>query len=157
MESLKEILESHPFCAGLEQRYVDAIFGCSSNTRFDAGDLIFREQSRADDCYIIREGEVSLEVTIPEAGRFTIQKIKAGEILGWSWLIPPYKWQFDARAITPVRAIILDGKCIHNKIKQDKSFGEALLHRFLDVILSRLQATRKRLVEIVKEQRKDTT
>lgn len=148
MRTLETILAEHPFFAGLEPRYVQIIAGCASNVAFGEGHIIFREGEEANRFYLIREGRVALEVHAAGVGTITIQTLDAGDILGWSWLVPPYRWHFDARAIEPTRAIALDGECLRRKCDEDHDMGYELLKRFAEIITQRLQATRLQLLDV---------
>ena len=148
MRTLEPYLAEHPFLKGLDQRFLKILVGCASNVRFDAGQFIFREGSEANNFYIIRHGKVSVEVFAAGRGSLTIQTIGEGDILGWSWLVPPYNWRFDARAIELTRAIALDGKCLREKCEQDHDLGYELLKRFSHIITQRLEATRLQLLDV---------
>ena len=148
METLEPILAEHPFLKGLESRHLQLIVGCASNVRFDAGQFIFREGEEANQFYIIRKGKVALDVHSPERGSVIIDTLGDGEVLGWSWLIPPYHWRFDAHAVELTRAIALDGKCLRNKCEEDHGLGYELLKRFAHIIEQRLQATRLQLLDV---------
>ena len=115
---------------------------------FETGNYIFREGENADNFYLIREGKVALETNVPGQGAVTVQTLSKGEVLGWSWLVPPFRWSFDARAIEPTRAIALDGKCLRDKCEADPRLGFELLKRFAGVIVSRLQAARMQTLDI---------
>src|SRR5690349_1140035 len=99
MQTLENILSEHPFFQGLAPGYLELVLGCSSNVRFAPGEFIFREEEEADQFYLLRHGRVALEVFAPDRGTLTIQTLTEGDILGWSWLIPPHRWRFDARAL----------------------------------------------------------
>lgn len=148
METLEPILAEHPFFKGLDRHYIELIVGCSSNVRFDAGKSVFRAGEEANEFYLVRHGKVALEVYVPGQGPITIETVGEGEILGWSWLIPPYHWRFDARAVDLTRAIALDGKCLRNKCEKDHDLGYELLKRFADIIVQRLEATRLQLLDV---------
>jgi len=77
-----------------------------------------------------------------------IETLEEGDILGWSWLIPPYLWRFDARIVEPTRAIALDGKCLRMKCDENHDLGYELLKRFAHIVTQRLQATRLQLLDI---------
>jgi len=124
------------------------IVGCAANVRFEAGEYIFREGEDANQFYIIRHGKVALELFTPERGVLTIQTLGAGDVLGWSWLFPPYRWRFDARALELTRAIALDGTCLRNKCDEDHNLGYELVKRFAQIIIERLQATRLQLLDV---------
>lgn len=148
METLEPILAEHPFFKGLDRHYIELIVGCSSNVRFDAGKSVFRTGEEANEFYLVRHGKVALEVYAPGQGPITIETVGEGEILGWSWLIPPYRWRFDARAVDLTRAIALDGKCLRDKCEKDHDLGYELLKRFADIIVRRLEATRLQLLDV---------
>lgn len=148
MENLERILEEHPFFRGLNSKYIQLIVGCASNVRFDVGAFLFREGEEANQFYIVRPGKVALEIFVPERGPITIETVGEGQILGWSWLIPPHYWHFNARAVELTRAIALDGKCLRNKCEEDHDLGYELLKRFAHIVEMRLQATRLQLLDV---------
>jgi CRP-like cAMP-binding protein len=122
VETLEPLLAEQPIFRDLAPGDLQLLTGCAKNVRFEAGQVIFREGADADQFYLIREGRVALEVFTPR-GPAPIQTISAGDALGWSWLIPPYKWRFDARAIETTRAFALDGKCLRGKCDGDPRLG----------------------------------
>jgi len=148
METLKRILLEHPFVQDLPERYLDLLEGCASNVRFEPGEVIFREGGEANHFYLVREGKVAVEIYAAERGSITIMTVDKGEALGWSWLFPPYRWQFDARAVEVTRAIALDGKCLREKCEKDHDLGYELMKRFAQVVEQRLQATRLQLLNV---------
>ena len=150
METLEPILAQHPFLKGLEPNYLKLIVGCASNVRFNAGEYLFHEDEEANQFYMIRQGKVAVEIHAAERGSITVQTIGEGEVLGWSWLIPPYRWRFDARALELTRAIALDGKCLRTKSEKDHNLGYELLKRFSNIIVERLEATRLQLLDVYK-------
>jgi CRP/FNR family cyclic AMP-dependent transcriptional regulator len=148
MRTLEGVLAKHPFFSGLDPRYLETAAGCASNVRFNVGDFIFKQGDEADHFYLIREGKVSLEVFAAGPGSLTVQTLTGGDILGWSWLVPPYKSMFDARAAEMTLAIVLDGKCLRDKCETDHELGYELLKRVTRVLGQGLDATRVRLVDI---------
>ena len=148
METLQNLLAEHPFAQGLEERHLALLTGCASNVRFDTGQVIFREGEEANQFYLVREGNLAVELHAAERGPIAVLTVGAGEVLGWSWLVPPYRWQFDARALQPTRAIALDGKCLRAKAEQDHDLGYELLKRVAHIMEERLQATRLQLLNV---------
>lgn len=148
MKTLENIIKQHPFFEGLEPRYLEFIAGCAKNVRFDAGEFIFREGQEANDFYLVRHGNVSLDVFVPAKGPVSLQTIGEDDVLGWSWLFPPYRWHFDARALTLVRALAFDGACLRAKCDQDHDLGYELMQRFAHIINQRLQATRLQILDV---------
>jgi CRP-like cAMP-binding protein len=147
-ESLERILAAHPFFKGMEPIYHQLFVDCASNVRFEAGEYIFREGEVANQFYLIRHGRVAVEVSTPERGSVIIQSLGEGDVLGWSWMMPPYRWHFDARAVELTRAIALDGRCLRERSEEDHDLGFQLMRRAAQVMEERFQATRLQLLDI---------
>lgn len=148
MDTLSRVLRDHPFFRGLSEEFLDLLAGCATNVRLDARETVFREGDEANHFYLIREGKVAVQMDAPGRGPITVQTLGEGDILGWSWLVPPYRWRFDARTVEPVRMIALDGKCLRAKCEADHDLGFELLKRFSQIMAQRLQATRHQVWEI---------
>ncbi len=148
METLEPILAQHPFFEGLEPAYLQLLTGCAANVKFQAGAYLFRTGEEAHYFYLIRQGKVALEIYAPQHPPIMIETVEKGEILGWSWLIPPYHWHFDARAIEPIRALAMDGKCLRVKCEENHDLGYELLKRFTNIMDQRLQATRLQILDV---------
>jgi CRP/FNR family transcriptional regulator, cyclic AMP receptor protein len=148
METLQRILAEHPFAQGLNDRLLELLVGCASNVRFEAGQVVFKEGEEANQFYLVRQGKMSVEIYAAERGTVNVLTIGDGEVLGWSWLISPYHWRFDARALEPTRAIALDGKCLREKSERDHELGYELLKRVAHIMEERLEATRLQLLNL---------
>jgi CRP-like cAMP-binding protein len=148
VKRLEEVLADVPFLAGLGRSELELLAGCARNVHFDDGDVLFREGEPADTFYVVRQGSVALEIHAPTRGGMTIETIDAGDVIGWSWLFPPYRWHFDARALTGVRATAFDGECLRGKCETDPALGYDLMKRFAQVLIERLQWTRLRLLDV---------
>ncbi len=148
MQTLEPVLAEQPFLKDLEPRYLHLLTGCASNVRFNAGDYILHEGEEANTFYIIRHGKVALETFAHNRGALIIQTLDEGDVLGWSWLFPPYRWHFSARALELTRMIALDGRCLREKCEADHDLGYELLKRFSNVVMERLQATRLQLLDM---------
>jgi CRP/FNR family transcriptional regulator, cyclic AMP receptor protein len=148
METLERIIAEHPFFAGLAAHYTDLLTGCASNVRFDAGTYIFKEGEEANEFYLIRGGKVAIEVFAPQRKPITLATVGEGEILGWSWLVPPYQQRFHGRAVVPVRAIALNGKCLRIKCEQNHDLGYEMLKRFAGNMEHRLESTLFQLLDV---------
>jgi CRP-like cAMP-binding protein len=148
VQQLAEVLTTVPFFDGLGPEALETIAGCAQNVHFDAGEQLFREGDPADTFYVVRHGSVALETFVPARGALTIETIESGEVIGWSWLFEPYRWHFDARALTTVRATAFDGACLRGKCDADPALGYVLMSRFAQVLIERLQWTRLRLLDL---------
>jgi CRP/FNR family transcriptional regulator, cyclic AMP receptor protein len=146
--TLEPLLRDHPFLSGLEPEYLALLAGCASNVRFNEGSFLFREGDAADQCFLIREGKIALEIAAPGRGSIIVQTLAAGDVTGFSWLLEPHRWQFDGRVVEPVRAIALDGICLRGKCAADPRLGFELVQRFARLAIQRLQATRLRLLDV---------
>jgi CRP/FNR family transcriptional regulator, cyclic AMP receptor protein len=147
-ENLSTTLRQHPFLADLPEDHMATLVGCASNVRFNDGDYLIKEGEVADKLYLVRTGRVALEIDLNERGWLRVQTIGPGEILGWSWLVSPFKWHFSGCAVTEVRAFALDGKCLRLKCEQDHEFGYEMLKRLSQVMQSRFEATRLQLIDV---------
>jgi CRP/FNR family transcriptional regulator, cyclic AMP receptor protein len=148
MQTIEELLSSHPFFAGLDADAMRLISGCASNVHFGAGEFIFGEGEEASRFYVIRHGRVALEIHSPARGPLVIDSMDPGDVLGWSWLVAPYRNFCDARAVTPVSATALDGACLRGKCEATPELGYQLLKRVAAVMYQRLQSTRIRLLDL---------
>lgn len=148
MHTLDEVIASSPVFAGMAHDDLALIAGCAQNVGFEEGQLLFREGQPADVFYLVRKGRVALEVHTPERGGLIVDSADPGEVVGWSWLFPPYRWHFDARAADEVRAIAFDGECLRGKCDEDTRLGYELMQRFGRVMIDRLQNTQLRLLDV---------
>lgn len=145
---LENLLHDVPFFDGLAPAELTLIAGCGRNVHFAANESLFREGDEANTFYVVRHGSVALETFVSTRGPVVIETIEAGEVIGWSWLFAPYRWHFDARALTGVRATGFDGACLLQKCDQDPELGYDLMARFAQVLIERLQWTRLRLLDV---------
>ena len=148
MESLERIISEHPFFAGLDKAYLELISGCAANVRFDAGQYLFKEGEEASQFFLLRSGRVALEIHAPQRRPIMVSASEEGDVIGWSWLLPPYIWKFHARATETTRAFALDGKCLRGKCEANHDLGYELLKRFAHLIEERLEHTRMQLLDL---------
>jgi len=148
MRTLAEYLPEHPFFAGLDAAAMELVVGCAQNVHFNEGDVLFRAGTPANTFYVIRHGRVALEVHDPQRRTMVVATLGDGEVAGWSWLVPPYQWVFDGRAVSSVSAVALDGACLRGKCDRDPALGYALMQRVAHVMYERLQDARMRLLDL---------
>jgi CRP/FNR family cyclic AMP-dependent transcriptional regulator len=140
---LREIAE-HPFLRDLSEKYLSVLADCAMRAHFATDEQIFREGHPANRFYLVKHGKIALERT-SELGRNTIQVIGANEVLGWSWLFPPFYWHFDARALEPTEAVFFYGTRLRELCEEDHDLGYELMKRTCAVVTSRLMAARQDL------------
>ncbi len=147
-ENLTDILNQHPFLNGMSDEHMKTLVGCATNVRFPEGSSLIREGELANKFFLIRTGRVALEMDVSGKGPLRIQTTGPGEVLGWSWLISPYRWHFGGTAVMDTRAIALDADCLRNKCETDAEFGYDMLKRLALVMERRLEATRLQLLDM---------
>jgi CRP/FNR family cyclic AMP-dependent transcriptional regulator len=149
-QTLEPLLRGHKFFAGLGPAHLSLIVGCAANEVFPADSFLFREGEPAQTFYLIREGKVALEIAAPGRGpdALVIQTLGEGDVVGFSWLIEPHRWEFDGRAVEQVRAVRMDGTCLRGKCEVDPRLGYELMRRFAGLTANRLQATRLQLLDV---------
>lgn len=147
MESLDFILSNHPLLKGLDSCHMDLLVSFSSMVTFQPGEFIFRQGEEANSFYLIYQGKVDVEAFSTARGPLVIQRLGNGGVLGWSWLMPPYHWRFDARSVEVTTAIALDTKRLRATMEDDHDLGYELVKRFLLVLAQRLEAARLQLME----------
>jgi CRP/FNR family transcriptional regulator, cyclic AMP receptor protein len=148
MKTMDVLVGEVPALANLQLAHRELIAGCAKTAHFESGEYLFREGDAADLFFAIRHGSVALEIHVPAREAVIIETLHEGDLLGWSWLFPPYRWAFDARAVESVSAVAFDGACLRGKCDADHDLGYELMRRIAQVIIERLQATRLRLLDV---------
>lgn len=115
---------------------------------FRAGEYLMREGDPADAFYVVRSGAVALQTSVPQRGALTIETLQEGDLIGWSWLFPPYTTAFDACALETTHTLVFDGACLRAKFDADPALGYALLSLFARVVVQRLQNARFQLLDV---------
>ena len=156
MKTLEALLAEHPFFEGLESKYLQIIADCATNVVFQEGEQIFTEGDDANSFYVIRQGKVALEIFVRRRGPVNFLSVEDGDVVGWSWMFPPYKWHFDARAMELTRAAAFDARCLRGKLDEDPQLGFELMKRFASVMLDRLNISRLQLLDIYGKNHKNT-
>lgn len=151
METAYDLLASQPFLDGLNSKQIDKLSYWSKRSVFRAGSRLFDEGGRADRFWLIKEGHVTIDSRGPEEGdgaRMVVDTLGPGAVLGWSWLFPPYRWHFGASAVETTLATELDAPGVRELCQRDPELGYLLVTRFMAVVVDRLQATRRRVLDL---------
>lgn len=143
---LATLIGEHPFLKGLKPQHLKILTDCAMFSEFKEDQLIFSEGDPANRFYLILEGSVALESHVRDSGTVPIETVGAGDVLGWSWLFPSYHWHFDARALEDTKAIFFYGTRLREHCEQDHDLGYDLMKRTAEVVIRRLQATRRQLL-----------
>lgn len=148
MQDLEQAIRAHPFARGMADRYVKIFTGCARTTTFSNGAFLFREGENADTFYWLTAGTVAMELHAPPRGAIRIDTRVAGDALGWSWIVEPYRWFCDARAIGEVQALAFNGVCLRGQLDEDAELARELYRRFVPLIYRSLHATQLQLVDV---------
>lgn len=148
IQTLEAVVQEHPFFSDLSEAQLKFISSSAKTVEFPERHYVFREGDPANEFYAICDGLVSVEVLIPGPGATTVQTVGKGEVLGWSWVAPPYRWHFNARTLQKTRALVFDAVSLRFKCEEDHELGYEILRRFSNVIAARLDATRLQLVDL---------
>jgi CRP/FNR family cyclic AMP-dependent transcriptional regulator len=143
---LETAIAQHPFLEGLSAKHLKILAEVAMFKEFPEGQLIFSEGDPANRFYLIQKGRVAVESHGRDANTAPIQTIGAGDVLGWSWLFPPYHWHFDARALELTKALFFYGTRLREACEEDHDLGYELMKRTAAVVIKRLQATRRELL-----------
>jgi CRP-like cAMP-binding protein len=147
MQTLDHLIRSHPFWRGLDLRYFHLLKEWAALVKFGANEPIFHAGTDAEFFYLIHTGRVSLETFVPGQGAVTIETLASGQVLGWSWLSSPYRWHLSAHSIEITEAVAFSADGLRRYAEENHDFGYELTRRVSQVMLQRLQATRRNLVE----------
>lgn len=145
--SVRAQVAAHPFLIGMSEHHIKLLADCAMETHFEPGQWIFREGESANRFYLIEEGEVALESSALGDQPVTIETIASGDLLGWSWLFPPYVWHFGARCLKRTSALFFYGTILREYCEKDHALGYELFRRMSEVMTHRLQAARARLLK----------
>ena len=148
MKKIESLLLAQPFAKGMSIDQVEKIAECASFLELPGGQYIFRQGGTAKEFFFILNGSVEIELFSAVGGPVILEKIGTGSVLGWSWLISPYHWHFDARTVEPVTALRIDAIRLRNIMDQDSKLGYEIQKRFLQIIGERLECERMRLVDL---------
>jgi CRP/FNR family transcriptional regulator, cyclic AMP receptor protein len=146
-QSLEAAIAGHPFLKGLSSEHLKILADSAMFADFSEGQLIFSQRDPANRFYLLKEGHVVLESHVRDSGTVPIQTIGPGDVLGWSWLFPPYHWHFDARALEPTKAIFFYGTRLREHCEQNHDLGYELMKRMTEIVIKRLQATWRQLLD----------
>lgn len=138
----------HPFLAGMNREQLSLLMDCAMVVHFNPGQVIFREGEPANRFYLIESGKVILESSGRSGDPVIIDNVSAGDLLGWSWMFPPYVWHFTARAVEPTEAIFFYGTILREYCERNHSLGYELFKRMSAVMIKRLQRSREKMLAL---------
>jgi CRP-like cAMP-binding protein len=140
-------ISHHAFFAGLPQAFAERLASLATPRELRIGELLFRHGDRADAFFLIEHGLVSIELYAPGRDPVVVEQVGEGDVAGWSWLVPPYLWTFDARAVEHARLIEIDAAALRRRFESEPELGYEVVRRFIPVMARRMASARERLVE----------
>jgi CRP/FNR family cyclic AMP-dependent transcriptional regulator len=147
-ETFMQQIALHPFLRGLPDAYAKRLEGCAFPSHFDAGEQILLEGGPADRFFLLRDGRVSVETPVPGRGQVVVETLGGGQVLGWSWLVPPYRWHFSARALERCQTVAFTADSVIELCEGDPAFGYQIMRRFASVMAERMHADHVRLLNL---------
>lgn len=147
MPTMLDDLRGQAFCAGLPAAAVELLARCAVDQRLRRGEFLFREGEPADRFFLVRRGRVAIEIRTPVRA-VVLDTIEDGDVVGWSWLVPPRRWTFDALAVTDTTALRFDAAGVRAGCEADPRVGYELTLRFVEVMNRRLHSARIRLLDL---------
>ena len=148
-DELAARLAAHPFARDLDAPHVQALAELAGEVQVDAGRFVFRHGRPAETVYLLTAGDVALEVALLGRDPLILQTLHEGDVLGWSWLWPPYEWHLDAHCRTPVSAIAIDAIRLREALVDDPVMGCVVAMRIGGLLVDRLQHARDQLASAV--------
>lgn len=147
MKRIDDILKGHPIFAGLSPNVATLLAGCAKHMRFEAGQFLLQEGEPADWLHLVQHGKVALQAHGPHSV-LTFQTLGEGDLVGVSWLVPPYRWTYDAKTVDTTVTLALDARCLRDKCDADHDIGYEMMQRFMPVLVERLHDTRMQLLDL---------
>lgn len=144
---IEEYLSAEQFFSGLSPEFITFLSGCATERQIESDQLLFRQRERASKFYLIRGGRISIEIPAIMGPTLKVQSLGTGRIVGWSWLIPPYKWNFQARAEVQSKLLEFDGDQVLARCEEEPKFGYEILKRFASLMSERLEAARQSMMD----------
>ncbi len=144
--NIADILAGNPFFHGLNRDHLDFLAHCARYQSVQRNAFVFHEDDSASAFYLVLSGRITVEVPAVEGPPLIVQTLTSGDVVGWSWLIAPYRWNFQGRADADTRLIAFDGALIRARCESDHDFGYRLIRDFAELMSQRLAAAREQLM-----------
>jgi CRP/FNR family transcriptional regulator, cyclic AMP receptor protein len=148
MSSTVEAISTHPFLSGLAAHWLERLAAQGRPVVLQPGQRLFHEHERGNAFWLISEGEVTLDSTVPGGAPVPVDTAGAGTVVGWSWIFPPHQWNFGAVAAECTSAIEFDAAAVRQAMEDDEALGRELSTRFVRVVMDRLHAARQHLPDL---------
>jgi CRP-like cAMP-binding protein len=141
-----EYLSAHDFFSGFSDDSLKFMCERSSTCTIHKGQILFHQGENADKFYVIHSGRIAIQMPAIMGPNLEIQTLGSHQVLGWSWLIAPYKWNFQAIAEEDSELLQFDGAALLARCEQEPTFGYELLKKFTVLMSVRLDAARRKMM-----------
>lgn len=145
--SIAKYLSSHYFFSGLNPEFIEFLARCANQRQLKQDEILFRQGERAHQFFLLRKGSISIEIPAITGPMLEVQNLEPDQILGWSWLIAPYQWNFQARAVESSEVLEFDGDAVLARCEEEPKFGYELVKRFSSLMSERLNAARRKMMD----------
>lgn len=146
-EDILQYLSNHPFFAKFDHAFLEILSEYAEPRTIKAGNLLFHQGRHADRFYVLQSGGATVEVPAISGPALELQHLGEDDVVGWSWLIPPYEWDFQCRTQIDCDVLEFDGTALLERCEEDHSFGYNLLKAFTELMSRRLHASRRVMME----------
>ncbi len=145
---IQKLIKEHPFFLGLDPHSLPILADVVEQKSVDAQTRMAKEGEPAWGFFLIEKGHVAIEMYVPKKGELILETVGPGDVFGWSWIFPPYRWTFDARAIEPTQVLAFNGEELRQKCDENPKFGYDLMKRFARIMSHRIHASRLQLLDL---------
>jgi CRP/FNR family cyclic AMP-dependent transcriptional regulator len=149
--SMAVLVSAQGFFSGVPESVAAAIGAVTSERKVRIGELLFHQGDSADRFFLVRNGLIAVELYAPGREPIVVEHVDEGDVVGWSWLVPPHRWSFDARAVEPSSLFEVNGRALRERFAADAILGYEVMKRFTPLMARRLASARERLVECLIE------
>lgn len=146
-ESIVQVLAEAPVFSGMSKDFLARLARNAHEIRVESGTLLFRGGEPAENFFMLLDGAVSIEIPAVAGPTLQVQRLAPVRVLGWSWLLPPFKWSFNARTVSESRLLEFDGRAVLAQCEQDPAFGYEVIKRFSGLMAERLDAAHRKMMD----------
>jgi len=122
---------------GLSEWELQSIAQFFNEETVAAGISLCEKSERADQLYILQQGSVSL--SSKKLGQLEINT--PGKIVGWSFLVPPYRYTASAVTTTPARLLVIKSPDFYYLIHKEPKMGMKVMNNLAQIMASRFKGS----------------
>ena len=154
MKNIDLVLAKHPFFYGISEEFIPDLAILADVVTFEPGDVLFKEGDAADKFYLIIKGKIAIQTAVSYNDAITIQTVEDGEIVGWSWIVKPYKYKFGARVVEKTEMIVFNAEKLRTECEMDAELGFEIMKLLVQAVSTRLEQTRLLVLDVYGKNKK---